>query len=158
MYLETVEWFLREVRWLFFWDQADNAASSSECIVRLAKQLSTKSDWLVPGVKDPNLGLADTTFRKWFENIMVSIVGITIDPHNFRHGQASLLYYLFPDQIETIAARLGDTVDTVLQYYAWIHQENLMRRGQSMLVSTIRPNRQHKKGTRRTGKGGRRSW
>ncbi|OWY06301.1 hypothetical protein [Thioclava sp. IC9] len=138
-YLETVEWFLQDIRWLFFWDQAANVVSSSECLVRLAKQLASKSDWLVPGVKDPSRCLTDTTFRKWFENIMVNIAGITIDPSNFRHGQASLLYFLFPDQIETIAARLGDTVDTVLRYYAWIHQEKLMRKGQSMLVSTIRP-------------------
>lgn len=157
-YLETVEWFLREIRWLFFWDQAANAANGRECIVRFAKQLSTKSDWLVPGVKNPNLILTDNTFRKWFENIMVEIAGISMDPHNFRHGQASLLYYHFPDQIEAIAARLGDTVETVLRYYAWIHQEKLMRKGQSMLISTIRPGMQDAQFEERSGTGGRVSW
>ena len=157
-YLETIEWFLREIRWLFFWDQAASAANGSECIVRFAKQLSTKSDWLVPGVKNPCLSLTDNTFRNWFENIMVEVSGISMDPHNFRHGQASLLYYHFPDQIEAIAARLGDTVETVLRYYAWIHQEKLMRKGQSMLISTIRPGMQDAPFKERSGTGGRVSW
>ena len=89
---------------------------------------------------------------------MVEVSGISMDPHNFRHGQASLLYYHFPDQIEAIAARLGDTVETVLRYYAWIHQEKLMRKGQSMLISTIRPGMQDAPFKERSGTGGRVSW
>lgn len=138
-YLETVRWFMENVRWLFFWETEERMSNDPKEIEKFAKGMANDSTWLVPGIKNPSCYLGYQTFSGWFKSIMRKEVGIDMDPHNFRHGQASLLYFYFPDQIETIAIRLGDTIDTTLRYYAWVHEEKLMQKGQENLVSLIRP-------------------
>lgn len=83
------------------------------------------------------MALPYETFRTWFVRIMRDVCGIVCTPHNFRHGQASLLYHDRPDLLRTIARRLGDTEKTTVENYAWVHEELEVERGQDALVNLI---------------------
>lgn len=126
-YHDTVVWFMKHIRPLFLTDPETGAVMPSA--------------YLVPGIKDPTAPLPYDTFRSWFISIMRDICGIVCTPHNFRHGQASLLYYFFPQHLSRIAHRLGDAVSTVLEHYAWIHEEHEMERGQEYMVRLINESR-----------------
>jgi hypothetical protein len=124
-YHDTIRWYLQHIRPLFF----SNGPSGRQ---------TEESPYLVPSVTDPRRPLPYGTFRGWFTRIMRNDVGIVCTPHNFRHGQASLLYHDNPGLLRTIARRLGDTEQTVLENYAWVHAELEAERGQNALVATIR--------------------
>ena len=136
-YHETVRWFLETVRPHFFRDDVSENIHDDEKRAKAAKNAALQCAWLVPGVIDPQNGLCYTTFLGWFQRHMRDYVGIACDPHNFRHGQASLLYHGYPERLDMIAKRLGDKIETVIRYYAWIHTELLMREGQKALVAMI---------------------
>ena len=68
---------------------------------------------------------------------MRDVVGVRCTPHNYRHGQASLLYHRYPERIGWIAVRLGDTQDTVLRHYAWVHAAKAMAEGQRLISDLI---------------------
>lgn len=136
-YHDTVRWFLDRVRPHFFRDDSSKSRHEDNMHENAAKIVALQCPWLLPGVKNPRENLGYTTFLGWFQKHMRDIVGIACDPHNFRHGQASLLYYEYPERIDLISARLGDDIDTVVIYYAWIHNEMLMRDGQKALVALI---------------------
>jgi integrase len=123
-YHDTVRWYLQHVRPLFLTDPRTGKVS--------------ESPYLVPSVTDPSEPLPYDTFRGWFLKIMRDVCGIVCTPHNFRHGQASLLYHDNPGLLRTIARRLGDTEQTVVENYAWVHEEIEAERGQNALVATIR--------------------
>lgn len=123
-YHDTVRWYLEYVRPLFLLDP-----STGEVV---------DSPYLVPAVMDPSKPLPYDTFRGWFLKIMRDVCGIVCTPHNFRHGQASLLYHNNPGLLRTIARRLGDTERTVVENYAWVHEEIEAERGQTALVAMIR--------------------
>jgi integrase len=123
-YHDTIRWYLEHVRPLFLVDPATGTIA--------------QSPYLVPAVTDPSQPLPYDTFRGWFLKIMRDVCGIVCTPHNFRHGQASLLYHDNPGLLRTIARRLGDTEQTVVENYAWVHEEIEAERGQNALVATIR--------------------
>ena len=122
-YHDTVSWFMKDVRPLYLVDPATGARA--------------QSPWLVPAVMDPGRPLPYDTFRGWFLRIMRDHCGVVCTPHNFRHGQASLLYHDNPGLLRTIARRLGDTERTVTETYAWVHEEIEAERGQAALVATM---------------------
>jgi hypothetical protein len=126
-YHDTVAWFMKHIRPLFLTNPETGTV--------------TASDYLVPGIMDPTGPLPYSTFRSWFISIMRDVTGIVCTPHNFRHGQASLLYYFFPQHLSRIALRLGDAPATVLEHYAWIHEEHEMERGQEYMVRLINESR-----------------
>lgn len=115
-YHDTIRWYLQHVRPLFLVDPSTGETA--------------ESPYLVPAVTDPSLPLSYDTFRGWFLRIMRDEAGIVCTPHNFRHGQASLLYHGNPGLLRTIARRLGDTDQTVIENYAWVHEEFEAERGQ----------------------------
>ncbi len=117
-FAETVSWYLRVVRPLIL-------------------EENEKSEWLVPMLSDRSRPCCYETFLDWFERLMRDEVGLPCTPHNFRHGQASLLYYAHPEHLDTIAQRLGNTRRTVLKHYAWVHKERAMAEGQKLLVAMI---------------------
>ena len=123
-YHDTIRWYLQHIRPLFLADPSTGEAA--------------ESPYLVPAVTDPSRPLPYDTFRGWFLRIMRDEAGIVCTPHNFRHGQASLLYHGNPGLLRTIARRLGDTDQTVVENYAWVHEEFEAERGQDALVATIR--------------------
>jgi hypothetical protein len=136
-YHDTVRWFLAKIRPLFFFDRTSSYEPGSKEHMRSMEVAAAQCSWLVPGVRNPDCSLPYTTFLSWFKRLMRNVVGLVCDPHNFRHGQASLLYHEYPERLDMIARRLGDQVKTVVQYYAWVHTELSMREGQRALVSLI---------------------
>ena len=95
------------------------------------------SQWLIPMLSDAGRPCPYETFHGWFVRIMRDVVGIRCTPHNYRHGQASLLYHRHPSRIGWIAVRLGDKQDTVLRHYAWVHAEKAMAEGQRLIAELI---------------------
>uniref|UniRef100_UPI00260D3BF0 hypothetical protein n=1 Tax=Sulfitobacter sp. TaxID=1903071 RepID=UPI00260D3BF0 len=136
-YHDTIKWFLASIRPHYFRDDVSTDLAEDERNANQAKVAALGCAWLVPGVNDPQRGACYTTFLGWFQRLMRDVVGIACDPHNFRHGQASLLFYEYPERIDMISQRLGDSMATVLRYYAWIHEEMLMREGQAALVAML---------------------
>jgi len=136
-YHDTVRWFLAKIRPLFFFDLTSSHEPGSKEHTRLIEAAAAQCSWLVPGIRNPDRFLPYTTFLSWFKRLMRNIVGLVCDPHNFRHGQASLLYHEYPERLEMISRRLGDHVKIVIQYYAWVHTELSMREGQNALVALI---------------------
>ncbi|WP_138924245.1 helix-turn-helix transcriptional regulator [Sulfitobacter sp. BSw21498] len=137
LYHDTVRWFLEKVRPHFFRNDVSGNIHDDKRQEKAAKTAALQCRWLIPGVKNQTKSLCYNTFLSWFQNHMRDLVGITCNPHNFRHGQASLLYHEYPERIDMIAKRLGDTVETVVRFYAWIHNEMLMREGQKALVALL---------------------
>ena len=126
-YHDTVRWYLKWIRPLFLAGSGTGVAETSP--------------YLVPAVTDPSRPLPYATFREWFLRIMRDRCGIVCTPHNFRHGQASILFHDNPGLLRTIARRLGDVERTVTETYAWVHEEFEAERGQDALVATIRGGR-----------------
>ena len=98
---DTVAWYLRDIRPLILTNPKTGEISPSP--------------WLVPMLSDPARPCPYETFHLWFVKIMRDVVKVPCLPHNFRHGQASLLYHKYPDRLPWIARRLGDTEATVVQ-------------------------------------------
>jgi hypothetical protein len=122
-FAETVHWYLDQIRPLILTDPAT--------------QETKTSPWLLPMVSDSARPCPYETFHDWFVRIMRDVVGVRCTPHNYRHGQASLLYHRHPDRLGWIAVRLGDTTDTVLRNYAWVHTEIAMAEGQQLIADLI---------------------
>ena len=120
---DTVAWYLRDVRPLILTNPKTGEISPSP--------------WLVPMLSDPARPCPYETFHLWFVKIMRDVVKVPCLPHNFRHGQASLLYHKYPDRLPWIARRLGDTEATVVQDYAWVHNKKVMAEGQKLIVDLI---------------------
>ena len=122
-FCDTVRWYLKEIRPL---------------ILKGPKTKTTRaSQWLIPMRGDVSRPCPYATFHAWFTKIMRDVVEVPCTPHNFRHGQASLLYHRYPEHITKIAIRLGDQEATVLRHYAWVHDELAMAEGQRLVVELI---------------------
>lgn len=119
-YAETVAWYLRKVRPLILEGAKDK-----------------RSNWLVPMLSDPRRPCCYEAFLNWFERLMAKEVELPCTPHNFRHGQASLLYHEHPEHLKVIAERLGDKSETVTTFYAWVHKELAMAEGQRLLTGLL---------------------
>ena len=122
-FTETVRWYLDCIRPLILTDPDTG-------------ELAT-SPWLIPMLTNPGRPCPYETFHNWFTRIMRDVVGVRCTPHNYRHGQASLLYHRYPERIGWIAVRLGDTQDTVLRHYAWVHAAKAMAEGQRLISDLI---------------------
>lgn len=122
-FCDTVHWYLAQVRPLILTDPRTEEERASP--------------WLLPMLSDASRPCPYETFLMWFTRIMRDEVKVPCTPHNFRHGQASLLYHRHPDRIGWIARRLGDKDDTVLRYYAWVHNDLVMAEGQRLIAGLI---------------------
>ena len=120
---DTLFWFLTRVRPLMLKDGQTGEIRPSP--------------WFVPMLSDSARPCPYETFRGWFVKIMRDVVEAPCLPHNYRHGQASLLYHNYPDRIGWIARRLGDTEATVVLCYAWVHKEKAMAEGQNLISDMI---------------------
>lgn len=114
---DTLRWYLREIRPLF-----PHAATSR---------------FLFPAVTRPGIPFAHQRFRAEFSNAMREIADLPMTPHQMRHGQESLLYHRFPEEIETIAARGDHEVETFRRRYLWIDTRRLVARGQDMMMELM---------------------
>ena len=123
---DTLTWFLTRVRPLMLKDGKTGEIRSSP--------------WFVPMLSDSARPCPYETFHGWFVKIMRDVVKAPCLPHNYRHGQASLLYHNYPDRLGWIARRLGDTEATVVLCYAWVHQEKAMAEGQNLISDLINRN------------------
>ncbi|MDW3118008.1 hypothetical protein [Roseovarius sp.] len=122
-FAETVRWYIDTIRPLILTDPDTGKTASSP--------------WLVPMLSAPHRPCPYETFHGWFVRIMRDVAGVPCTPHNYRHGQASLLYHRYPERIGWIAVRLGDTQDTVIRHYAWVHAEKAMAEGQRLISEMI---------------------
>ncbi|MGC9419863.1 MAG: hypothetical protein ACP5EN_12915 [Rhodovulum sp.] len=114
---ETILWFVREIRPLIP-GAKDNL-------------------YLFPSPRKPGAPISDKWFRAEFCNVSRSIVGLPMNPHQFRHGQASLLINKHPEELLVIAKRTGHTVDSLLRFYAFIDTLKAMERGQDLMIGLI---------------------
>jgi hypothetical protein len=48
-----------------------------------------------------------------------------------------MLYHRFPDRLGYIAEQLGDTEETVVGCYAWVHKEKAMAEAQRLVCDLI---------------------
>lgn len=128
---QTVTWFLDHVRPLII------AGPVSTWAPDVTVPAVGASPWLIPMLTDPDRPCPYESFGGWYGRIMRDVVGVPCTPHNHRHAQASLLYHRHPGKIRWIAERLGDTEETVVQCYAWVHAELAMAEGQRMLSDLV---------------------
>lgn len=120
---DTIAWYLAHIRPLILKDPQTGELRASQ--------------WFVPMLSDPTRRCPYETFHDWFVRIMRDVVKVPCLPHNYRHGQASLLYHNYPHRIGWIARRLGDTEATVVLCYAWVHIQKAMVEGQNLVSDLI---------------------
>lgn len=116
-YFDTIRWYLEEIRPLF--PHADS------------------SRYLFPAVTTPGAPMSPSWFGAQFSTLMRTIVELPMTPHQFRHGQVSILLDKYPNEIAVIAKRIGDTLETVRKNYSWLNALKLVERGQDLLVGLI---------------------
>ena len=114
---ETLLWYLRRIRPL-----VPGAASNP---------------YFLPSPKFAGKPLSDKWFEAKFQEFMREIVHFPMTPHQFRHGQTSLLLHKHPEEILVIARRIGDTVKSMRQFYAFIDAVRAMKRGQTLIAGLI---------------------
>lgn len=115
--LETLRWYEQWIRPLF----ADHE----------------NNDHLFPAVEKAEQPLAYGTFKSWW-SICAAACGFPgMNPHMFRHGQASILVAENPDNWAVVAARLGDTEGVCRKNYVWLNHEKLILEGQRWLTNEI---------------------
>jgi hypothetical protein len=112
--LETLRWYEQFIRPLF--------------------EFHIDNDYFFPAVQTPLKPLSYFTFRCWWLAGSVDCGFPRLNPHMFRHGQASILVAQNPGNWQLVAARLGDTEDVCRSVYAWIDHEKLVLSGQQELV------------------------
>ncbi|MBN9675964.1 site-specific integrase [Salipiger bermudensis] len=112
--LETLRWYEEFMRPLFS-DHQDN-------------------DHFFPAVQKPGQPLSYATFKSWWSDCAAECGFPGLNPHMFRHGQASILVAENPGNWSLVAARLGDTEAVCRDNYAWIDHEKLVLAGQRELT------------------------
>ncbi|WP_303472443.1 MULTISPECIES: hypothetical protein [unclassified Marinovum] len=112
--LETLRWYEEVIRPLFS-DQQDN-------------------DHFFPAVRHLGRPLPYATFKSWWSDCASECGFPGLNPHMFRHGQASILVAENPGNWSLVAARLGDTEAACRDFYTWIDQEKLVLAGQRELT------------------------
>ena len=90
---DTLHWFIAHVRPLILADPKTGETRSSP--------------WLVPMLSDLTRPCPYETFLSWFVPIMRDVVKVPCLPHNYRHGQASMLYHNYsgPPRVDRASAR-----------------------------------------------------
>ena len=109
-YFDTIRWYLEESRPLF--PHADN------------------SQYLFPAMTTPGASMSPSWFGAQFSTLMRTIVELPMTPHQFRHGQVSILLDQYPNEIAVIAKRIDDHPNTLRTNYAWLNSLKLVERGQ----------------------------
>lgn len=115
--LETLRWYTEFIRPLF----GDHEAN----------------DYFFPAVKKPFQPISYATFKSWWSNCAAECGFPSLNPHMFRHGQASILVAQNPGNWSLVAARLGDTEEVCRRNYTWIDQEKLVLAGQQELAKEL---------------------
>lgn len=137
-FANTIVWYLEHIRPLILQKHgSDGETETKGEKARDGKKEVAASPRLIPMYSNPERHCPYDTFHGWFVKTMRDLVGVPCLPHNYRHGQASLLYHRYPERIGWIATRLGDTQATVLENYAWVHKAKEMAAGQDMIVDLI---------------------
>jgi len=136
-FTDTVQWYLDHIRPLILFRKTSEVRSHGATDGDAEEENTVFSPWLVPMLSNPGRSCPYETFHDWFTKIMRDVVGVRCTPHNFRHGQASLLYHKYPGKIGWIAVRLGDKEEMVLSHYAWVHSEKMMAEGQELISDLI---------------------
>ena len=116
-YWDTLTWYMRTIRPLF-----PHAA---------------RSPYLFTAVRTPGASLDEGYFGAQFSTLMRTVVDLPMTPHQMRHGQTSLLLNAHPNEIEVIAHRIGDTMQTLRNHYGWLDALRLVERGQDLLAGLI---------------------
>ncbi|MEX1662154.1 hypothetical protein AB4874_10915 [Thioclava sp. 15-R06ZXC-3] len=93
--------------------------------------LANESNYFFCGFRGPSLSAG--SMRNWLLEHS-SKLGIPMDPHNFRHGLASLYLRSHPGEYAQAATLLCNTEATVRRHYAWIDSEAEMRSVQEELI------------------------
>ncbi len=114
---DTIRWYVTTIRPLF-----PHAATSP---------------YLFPAVRTPGAHLDEGYFGERFSDLMRRICDLPMTPHQMRHGQTSLLLNAHPQEVEVIAKRIGDTVETLRIFYGWLDSMRLVERGQDLLVGLM---------------------
>lgn len=109
--LEILEWYLKEIRPRMSW--------------------ADRSNYLFPG--DQGELLSTQSLRNWIQDHSRDL-GIPMDPHNFRHGLASLYLRDHPGDYSGASRLLCNTPETVRAHYAWIDEEAEMRNVQEAVA------------------------
>jgi hypothetical protein len=112
--LETLRWYEKVIRPLFS-DHQDNVH-------------------FFPAVKKQGRPLPYATFKSWWSDCAAECGFPGLNPHMFRHGQASILVAENPGNWPLVTARLGDTEAVCRDNYAWIDHEKLVLAGQQELT------------------------
>ena len=112
--LKTLLWYEKHIRPLF--------------------HVNRNSNHFFPAVKAENRPLSYHTLKGWWDRIIAEFGFPGMNPHMFRHTQASILVARRPGNWTLISVRLGDTEATCRAFYAWIDQEGLMLEGQNILA------------------------
>tara|TARA_R110000796_G_scaffold251493_1_gene383026 strand:- start:12949 stop:14781 length:1833 start_codon:yes stop_codon:yes gene_type:complete len=115
--LETMRWFETKIRPLFC-NHKDN-------------------DHFFPAVIDPTKPLPYGTFKSWWSDCAANSGFPGMNPHMFRHGQASILVAQNPGNWSLVSARLGDTEAVCRTTYAWIDHDKLVLAGQQELSKEL---------------------
>lgn len=115
--LETLRWYEKEIRPLF--------ASHR------------KNDYFFPAIMKNGEPLPYATFLTWWAQAAAEFGFPSLNPHMFRHGQASIIVASNPGNWALVAARLGDTEAMCRKHYAWIDEEKLILEGQRILTEGL---------------------
>lgn len=116
-YFDTVRWYFYTIRPVF-----PHAAASP---------------YVFPAVTAVGMPLNADYFGAEFTGLMRTVANFPMTPHQMRHGQTSLLLNRYPNEVDVIAKRIGDTPDTLRQYYGWLNSLKLVERGQDLLVGLM---------------------
>ena len=114
---DTIRWYLRTIRPLY--------------------PLAATSRYLFPAIRKAGAHLDEGYFGERFSELMRRVVDLPMSPHQMRHGQTSLLLNAHPEEIEVIAKRIDDTVETLRLYYGYLDAMRLVERGQDLLVGLM---------------------
>nr|WP_321981191.1 hypothetical protein [uncultured Cohaesibacter sp.] len=116
-YLGVLDWYLETIRPLY--------------------QHAANNPYFFPAPESATKPMNETYFSERYSTYTRTVLNLPMTPQQMRHGQASLLLRAHPEKIVVIATRLGDTVNTVLTYYAWIKEVEQMQVGQELIAEMI---------------------
>ncbi|MBQ0718389.1 hypothetical protein SAMN04488512_12630 [Sulfitobacter litoralis] len=114
---DTIEWYFDTIRPLF--------------------PYAGSNPYLFPAVRAVGKPMDPGYFGEKFSEFMRTIVDLPMTPHQMRHGQTSLLLNAHPEEIEVIAKRIDDSVDTLRRYYGWLNAMRMVERGQDLLAGLM---------------------
>ena len=129
--LPIIEWYLREIR-----------PKLIACHPYGHKL--TDSDYLFPSL-DPERPMEETTFAEHYRRGCLRI-GVDMVLHQARHICAYYILDENPNAWDAAAAVLGDEIETVRAYYAWMDDRKACATGRAILRDARAKRRRHVKG------------